>query len=47
MFNREAARLLFPVQHIENWAFDVELLYLAGRVGVEVRVHFRCPLEFI
>jgi dolichyl-phosphate beta-glucosyltransferase len=29
LFDREAARLLFVPMHIERWAFDVELLYLA------------------
>ena len=32
----QAAQQLFPVQHIENWAFDVELLFLASRLGVAV-----------
>eukprot|EP01138_Halocafeteria_seosinensis_P008833 gb/GECG01009029.1/.p1 GENE.gb/GECG01009029.1/~~gb/GECG01009029.1/.p1 ORF type:complete len:328 (+),score=36.42 gb/GECG01009029.1/:1-984(+) len=31
LFTREAARLLFPVMHIERWAFDVELLFLASK----------------
>jgi dolichyl-phosphate beta-glucosyltransferase len=26
--------LIFPYQHIERWAFDVELLYLATHQGV-------------
>ena len=30
----EAATLIFPNQHIERWAFDVELLFLATRQGV-------------
>jgi dolichyl-phosphate beta-glucosyltransferase len=29
-----AALRIFPYQHIERWAFDVELLYLAVRQGV-------------
>lgn len=29
LFTREAARMVFPNQHIERWAFDVELLLLA------------------
>ena len=33
----QAARMLFYVQHIENWAFDVELLFLAGRLDIAVR----------
>lgn len=39
LFTRAAAKLLFPVQHIDRWAFDVELLYLANvhRIPVVVR----------
>jgi dolichyl-phosphate beta-glucosyltransferase len=50
LFSREAARQLFPVQHIERWAFDVELVYLAARLkvpmvvraAVDARVHQMC-----
>ncbi len=31
---RRAVARVFPVQHIERWAFDVELLYLAARFGI-------------
>ncbi len=34
LFSRAAAAKLFPVLHIERWAFDVELVFLAGRKGV-------------
>jgi hypothetical protein len=30
MFTRAAAREIFPVMHIERWAFDVELVFLAA-----------------
>eukprot|EP01088_Endostelium_zonatum_P007273 TRINITY_DN19492_c0_g1_i1.p1 TRINITY_DN19492_c0_g1~~TRINITY_DN19492_c0_g1_i1.p1 ORF type:complete len:370 (-),score=84.87 TRINITY_DN19492_c0_g1_i1:79-1101(-) len=33
LFNRKIARILFPNQHIERWAFDVELLLMATKVG--------------
>jgi dolichyl-phosphate beta-glucosyltransferase len=36
-FTRGAARRLFPSLHIERWAFDVELLFLASRVAVPVK----------
>jgi len=36
LFSRDAARLLFLSQHIERWAFDLELLYLAE--------HFKIPV---
>jgi dolichyl-phosphate beta-glucosyltransferase len=31
IFTRGAAARLFPVMHIERYAFDVELIYLAKR----------------
>ena len=34
LFTRATARRLFPVQHIDRWAFDVELIFLAARFGV-------------
>ena len=36
LFSREAARRLFPVQHVERWAFDVELLWIAQRLNLPV-----------
>ncbi len=36
LFGRRAARLLFFNQHVERWAFDVDLLYLARQLSVEV-----------
>jgi dolichyl-phosphate beta-glucosyltransferase len=38
LFTREAARELFPPLHIERWAFDVELVYLAARNGIPMVV---------
>jgi dolichyl-phosphate beta-glucosyltransferase len=35
-FNRTAAELLFPMQQIERWGFDPELLYLARRFHLRV-----------
>lgn len=35
-FNRRAAELLFPMQQIERWGFDPELLYLARRLHLRV-----------
>lgn len=29
LMTRKTAQLIFPNLHIEKWAFDVELLYLA------------------
>lgn len=36
LFSRQAARNIFPSQHIERWAFDVELLYLANTLGIPI-----------
>lgn len=40
LFDRAAARVVFPPMHIERWAFDVELLYIAAarKLSVKVRV---------
>jgi len=32
-FTRKAAHTLFPLQHIERWGFDPEILFLARRFG--------------
>lgn len=43
LFSHEAAQRLFPLLREEGWAFDVELLYLAQKLGmsiVEVPVHW-------
>jgi len=42
-FTRDAARCLFPLQRIERWAFDPELLYLAKRFRLSVR---EVPVEW-
>uniref|UniRef100_A0A914Z3M5 dolichyl-phosphate beta-glucosyltransferase n=1 Tax=Panagrolaimus superbus TaxID=310955 RepID=A0A914Z3M5_9BILA len=36
MFTRGAAATLFPKMHIERWAFDVELLYLAEKAKMPI-----------
>jgi len=36
-FTREAARAVFPKQTIERFGFDVELLYVARRLGFRIR----------
>lgn len=42
-FNRRATQALFPVQQIERWGFDPELLYLAQRFGFAVE---EVPVEW-
>jgi dolichyl-phosphate beta-glucosyltransferase len=36
MFTREAAKLIFPTQHLERWAFDIEVLYLCGAKRIPI-----------
>jgi dolichyl-phosphate beta-glucosyltransferase len=36
-FTRSAALAIFPLQKIERWGFDPELLYLARRAGLKVK----------
>ncbi len=36
-FTRNAAQTIFPLQKIERWGFDPELLYLARRFGFTVK----------
>ena len=35
-FTRRAAHMIFPLQHIERWGFDPEVLYLAQKFGLKV-----------
>ena len=42
-FNRRAADALFPMQRIERWGFDPELLYLARRFHLTVK---EVPVEW-
>jgi hypothetical protein len=35
-FSRRAAEAIFPLQNIERWGFDPELLYLAKKFGFTV-----------
>jgi dolichyl-phosphate beta-glucosyltransferase len=36
-FRREAAQRIFPLQRIERWGFDPEILFLARRLGFRVK----------
>lgn len=36
-FRAEAARAVFSRQRIDNWSFDAEILFLADRLGFDVR----------
>ncbi len=35
-FRREAAQRIFALQRLSGWAFDVEILYLARRLGMKI-----------
>lgn len=37
LFTRPAARLIFPLQKLTTWIFDVEILLLAQNLGVPVK----------
>jgi len=37
VFRREAAHRIFPLQRIERWGFDPEILFLARRLGFSVK----------
>ena len=37
IFSRDAAKLVFPTQHLERWAFDIELLFLCSAKGVPIK----------
>jgi dolichyl-phosphate beta-glucosyltransferase len=36
LFTRSAARICFPNLHIERWAFDAELLYIAETLNIDM-----------
>jgi dolichyl-phosphate beta-glucosyltransferase len=35
-FRRDAAQRIFPLQKVEGWGFDPEILFLARRAGLQV-----------
>jgi glycosyltransferase involved in cell wall biosynthesis len=35
-FSRRAANVIFPLQNVERWGFDPELLYLAQKFGLKI-----------
>lgn len=37
LFTRSAAQNLFGLMHVERWAFDVELLFLAQSLNIQVK----------
>lgn len=42
-FSRDVAQRIFPLQSIEGWSFDVEVLFIARQLGipiVEIPVHW-------
>jgi dolichyl-phosphate beta-glucosyltransferase len=36
MFTRPAAKVIFPTQHLERWAFDIEVLFLCGAKRIPI-----------
>jgi dolichyl-phosphate beta-glucosyltransferase len=46
LFDRTAAKIVFAPLHIERWAFDVELLFIAARRKLAVKVcYLHSPIE--
>ena len=41
LFTRATAEILFRTLHIEGWAFDVELIYVAESLGVSIKEVFK------
>jgi dolichyl-phosphate beta-glucosyltransferase len=35
-FSRRAAQTIFPLQHIERWGFDPEILFIARKFGFKI-----------
>jgi len=42
-FRKEAAQRLFPLQRLDGWAFDAELLFMAERLGLTIA---QIPVEW-
>jgi len=36
-FTREAAQRVFPRQNLQGWSFDVEILFIARRLGLSIK----------
>ncbi|KRX43929.1 Dolichyl-phosphate beta-glucosyltransferase [Trichinella nativa] len=45
LFTRDAAATLFPQMHMEGWAFDVELLFLAEKLNIALKEVSVCWTE--
>ena len=43
MFSRDAAKRIFPTQHLERWAFDIEVLFLCRQNNIPVA---ECPVKW-
>ena len=42
-FSSKSARHLFPKQRVKGWAFDAEILFLAGKIGYKTK---EIPIEW-
>ena len=40
LFSRRVARSVFHSLHLERWAFDIEVLYVASRLNYKIAVYF-------
>lgn len=45
LFSRRVARSVFPSLHLERWAFDIEVLYIASRLNYAIYVGYEGVCE--
>lgn len=45
LFSRDSIRVLFGSLHLERWAFDLEIVYLADRLGLPMMVKADVTLQ--
>lgn len=47
LFSRRVARCVFPSLHLERWAFDIEILYVASRLGFVIEVGSKRRIYYV
>jgi hypothetical protein len=45
LFTRKAAKVLFQSLHLERWAFDIEIIYLAGMMRIPMTEVSSCKMS--
>ena len=46
LFTRKSAEVLFSQLHLERWAFDIELIYVAEQLGMPI-AEVICSAQFV